>query len=358
MINDLLLRTGKERLNWFEQNHTIINTVEGLKIALEGFPKKFAFDTETTGVRYYQLNIIGISFWDGKNNPFYAQFNFKDKYYTEERDPENKRKKIKVWHDYEKTDAIDLEEALPILKETFDGAETICANGKFDIKVMAKYDIWNFKTTKLIEDTQIQVYLLDSSKPQGLKPNVKKYVGYEMGSYEDTVLATKKAGELNINWNLVDWQVYGRYGALDAFSTLMLNMILRPLLKSVGLQRNPALESVHVDKCYYEIEIPLVVVTASMEIHGVHINKAHLKKIEKSIDKEITQREKNIFAQVGLKFNINSGKQVAEVLFDKLKYPVIGKTASGARATDAKTLSELAYRGHTLADEILAYGGS
>jgi DNA polymerase-1 len=332
-------------INWFEQNFVIVNSIPQLKEVLKDYEdcSTITLDTEFTDLRYYYLELIGLSFFAQGKRPVYIQFNFTGKYYLDGRDPKNKRKKIKLWQTYKHTGGIGISEAKPILKKFLKGKDIVGANLKADIKALYKYGLWDFETMNVIEDTMAQLYCIDPSPAhkKGLKDGVYKYLGYKMDSYEDTVLATKKKGELNINWHQVDWQQYGRYGALDSFATYYLC---------------EKLQNIQPDTPHYrETEIPLIPVNAKMEIDGVYIDIPYLKKLEREIDAEIAQREKEIYNFVGIEFNINSNDQLGDVLFNKLKYPVISKTGTGKNSTDTKTLEELAYRGYKLADMLLRY---
>lgn len=107
------------------------------------------------------------------------------------------------------------------------------------------------------------------------------------------------------------------------------------------------------DKLYYEVELPLVEVLAAMEINGVAVDKEQLKVMSKELGKQIDALAEEIYHLSGEIFNINSPKQLGQVLFEKLKLPVIKKTKTGY-STGAEVLEELAVT-HEVVSKILEY---
>ncbi len=108
-------------------------------------------------------------------------------------------------------------------------------------------------------------------------------------------------------------------------------------------------------KLYDEIELPLVEVLADMESKGVAVNRQHLDEKSEEVAAYIKQLEEDIHILAGKEFNINSPKQLGEVLFERLELPVIKKTKTGY-STNAEVLEELRHRsGHPIVDKILSY---
>ena len=114
------------------------------------------------------------------------------------------------------------------------------------------------------------------------------------------------------------------------------------------------------EKVFREIEMPLIPVLAKMELLGIKIDSQKLKVLKKNLDKELKKLEEKIYKLAGEKFNVNSPKQLAEVLFIKLKIPGarlggrIKKTAGGALSTEASELEKLRSR-HKIIDYVLKY---
>ncbi|MBQ7704217.1 MAG: DNA polymerase I [Selenomonadaceae bacterium] len=128
-------------------------------------------------------------------------------------------------------------------------------------------------------------------------------------------------------------------------------------LEKLGKLYEEKLDAAELSKLYYEIELPLTEVLAKMEMRGVYVDTARLEKKSAEIENRIAEIEKNIYSLAGEKFNINSPKQLAEILFEKLQLPPVTqtkkKTKSGV-STNAEVLENL--RGiHPIIDEILNF---
>ncbi len=128
-------------------------------------------------------------------------------------------------------------------------------------------------------------------------------------------------------------------------------------LEKLGKLYAEKLDAAELSKLYFEIELPLTEVLAKMELRGVYVDTARLDEKSAEIENRIAAIEKNIYALADEKFNINSPKQLAEILFEKLKLPIVTqtkkKTKSGV-STNAEVLENL--RGiHPIIDEILNF---
>ena len=128
-------------------------------------------------------------------------------------------------------------------------------------------------------------------------------------------------------------------------------------LEKLGKLYAEKLDAAELSKLYFEIELPLTEVLAKMELRGVYVDTSRLEKKSAEIENRIADIEKNIYALAGENFNINSPKQLAEILFEKLNLPVITqtkkKTKSGV-STNAEVLENL--RGvHPIIEEILKF---
>lgn len=321
----------------------IINTLDGLiEFHARFSSKEFAFDTEFTDLRFKHQNLIGLSICptdEPKPMATFIQFNFIDTYTEKLTDPKGGRKKVEHTREYEKIDAIDFEDARPYIVDIFKGAKCTCANGKVERKIFTKYGITDWE---IVDDVNMMSWMLNVSTPSGLKDNAKRELNYAMASYEETV--GMKPG--NINWNKVDWDAYGEYGAKDAWATAKLRDKYVP-----KMQEFPALE-----RCYRNLELPLIEEVAISEMEGVEIDLELLGEMSREISIGIDKFKEEIFDKVGVEFNIGSPKQLAEILFDRLEYPV-GKVSekTGARSCDEDTLKDLAFKGFDVADDILDY---
>lgn len=115
------------------------------------------------------------------------------------------------------------------------------------------------------------------------------------------------------------------------------------------------IKDLKMEELYSTIELPLVNVLAKMEIEGVKVDKKVLEDLDKELTLEIDQLEKDIYQDAGLEFNINSPKQLGEILFEKLNLPVIKKTKTGY-STDAEVLDKLK-TSHEIVPKILRIRG-
>jgi DNA polymerase-1 len=135
-----------------------------------------------------------------------------------------------------------------------------------------------------------------------------------------------------------------RYAAEDADITFQLKQVFAPMIAAQG-----------VEKLFYEVEMPLVPVLATMEMEGVRVDKAVLADFSKALESQIAAKEIEIHALAGTKFNIASPKQLGEVLFDKLRLDdKAKKTKTGQYKTDEEVLSILALK-HSIAQAVLDY---
>lgn len=322
--------------------YLIINKLSQLIDFSERFDcKEFGFDTEFTSLSWYDQKLIGLSIYsDNSSFPAtFVQFNFDYDFFVKEKDPKGGRKKVDVWRTYRKTDAIDIQEALPYLQKIFDGAKCICANAKVEWKIFSKYGITNWE---IVDDVNLMSWMLNTDTPNDLKSNARKELGLTMTSYTDTIGQKPD----NIDFRSVDWEEYGRYGALDAYATYKLRDVFKPQIAQF-----PALEG-----CYRKLELPLIKEVARSEMAGVSIDVEYLNQLTKEIDVEIEKTAERIYEEVGIEFNIASSDQLGHVLFDRMNCPVI-KTSdkTNKRSVDEDTLKELAFTGYDIADSILDY---
>lgn len=302
--------------------------------------REFALDTEFTTLNLYDRKIIALQIYTDAHNidPVHIQFNFDYTYTRKEANPNGGRAKIDVAYDYSKTDAIDFAEALPYLHKLLDGAKVVTANGKVEINTLEKYGLDTFT---IVDDVNLMNWMLDVSTPSGLKDGAKKFLGMTTKSYEDTI--GQKAD--NIDWTKVDFLDYAQYGANDVYMTWKLRAVLRE-----ELNKFPALVS-----CYENIELPLIPCVARTERLGVSIDLDVLAKQSKEIAVAIKTKAEEIYDKIGLEFNLGSSKQLAEILFDKMGMPIIERSKAGNISVSEAVLLELAYRGYSIADDIIEY---
>ncbi|MCX5748958.1 MAG: DNA polymerase I [Candidatus Saganbacteria bacterium] len=208
-------------------------------------------------------------------------------------------------------------------------------NLKYDIEILNGHGI---EVHGIDFDTMVAAYILDPTAGKfGLKFLGAKYFGKIMTSYEELMLADNAKDIKN-----TDIEDLKNYACADADITFRLQEVLRKELTEKGLL-----------SIFSNIEVPLIEVLVKMEEDGVSIDEAKLSFLSKDVSKRIERLEIEIYAICGEKFNINSPKQLAEILFNKLKLPKGRKTKTG-QSTDASVLESLAGN-FEIAQKLLEY---
>lgn len=267
----------------------------------------FAFDTETTSLNYMEAELVGVSFSIEKTKAAYIPLAHDDP----NAPPQLTREKV-------------LQKLKPILEN--EAIKKIGHNIKYDIEVLANYDI---HLQGVAYDTMLESYVLDSSSNNhNMDSSALKYLGIRTITFED--VAGK--GAKQITFDKVPIVEAAKYAAEDADVTLQLHEALWPKLnKEHGLKST-----------YENIEIPLISVLSRMERIGVLIDAEMLQKQSIELEKRLSSLEENIIHQAGGSFNLNSPKQLQEVLFNKLQLPILQKTPTGQPSTADPVLQELA----------------
>ncbi|PHV12745.1 DNA polymerase I [Chitinimonas sp. BJB300] len=198
-------------------------------------------------------------------------------------------------------------------------------NLKYDQHVFANHGI---ALAGVSEDTLLQSYVLDSTERHGMDELAAKHLGLKAISYEE--VAGKGAKQIGFAEVAID--VATRYSAEDADITLRLHQLFAPRLAA----------DAKLDYVYRQIELPSREVLFKMERQGVLLDSSLLQKQSHELGQSMLRLEQEAYELAGQPFNLGSPKQIGEILFDKLKLPVIKKTPKGAPSTDEDVLSELA----------------
>ena len=198
-------------------------------------------------------------------------------------------------------------------------------NLKYDSHIFANYGI----TLGGIQfDTLLESYVLESHLPHNMDSLAERHLGVKTIRYEEVC----GKGVHQICFDQVDLKIATDYAAEDADITLRLHLELWPQIQaSTGL--------LYV---YQQIEMPAMRVLGIMERNGIRIDSALLAKQGQQVGKRLLELEGEIHKLAGQPFNIQSPKQIAEILFGQLELPVIKKTPSGAPSTDEEVLQKLA----------------
>ncbi len=249
-----------------------------------------AFDTETDSLDRNK-KIVGFSFAFGEK-AFYVPINH-------------------FYLGVEKQISQDI--ALKSIKKLFT-KKIVGHNLKFDLNLVYKYGIE--KITPFM-DTMLLAWILDPDQKVGLDTLSKKYLNHEMIHFKDTV----KKGE---NFSNVSLEEASKYASEDAYITLKLYEKLYPMLWSE-----------EIEKELKTIEIPFIDVLINMENRGIKVDIEYFKELEKKLEKKLENLTNEIYELAGERFNINSTKQLAFILFEKLGLPAKKKTKTGYSTNEA-----------------------
>ena len=275
--------------------------------------KEVCFDTETTSLNELEAELVGMAFSWEKHKGYYVLF------------PESKEL---------------TQEILEIFRPFFENSSItkIGQNLKYDIKVLAKYNIQVFGN---LFDTMIAHYLLNPDGKHNMDILSENYLHYSPISIE-TLIGKKGKGQLSMRQ--VPPQEQKEYAVEDTDVTLQLKNIFEQQLQKYN-----------AEKLFSQIESPLVQVLADMELEGIRIDVPFLKSLSNDIEKDIFSLQQAVYEQAGEIFNLSSPKQLGDILFEKLKLiSKPKKTKTGQYATSEEILSELAPK-HKIVANVLEY---
>jgi DNA polymerase-1 len=280
-----------------------------------------SFDTETNSLDYMQARIVGLSFAVAPGEAAY----------------------LPLGHDYAGApQQLDLEKTLAAFKPLLEDAALpkLGHHLKYDTHVLANYGI---ALNGRRFDSMLESYVLNSvATRHDMDSAAEKYLGIKTIHYED--VAGK--GAKQITFNQVDVDRAAEYSAEDADVTLQLHLKLWPQIEAL-----PALKAV-----YETIEQPLVSVLYRMERKGVLVDRELLKIQSSELAARMQELQALAHAEAGGAFNVDSPKQLQEILFGKLGIPVMRKTPTGQPSTAEDVLEELAAT-YPLPKLILEYRG-
>ena len=270
--------------------------------------KAVAFDTETTSLEISEAQLLGISFCFKKNEAYYCDFS---------KNPDL----INLYQDFFNS---------PILK--------IAHNLKYDYGILFKYGI---KISDHCFDTMIAHYLIDPEQRHNLDHLSRNILKYNPISIESLIgkksKPTKKMEEVDLN----DLK---NYAAEDADLTFQLYLEFKDKIKDLNL-----------DFLFEKVEMPLLRVLHDMEKEGIKINTSSLLEFSEKLKLSLADLEKSIYKHSEIEFNIDSPKQLGEILFGKLMLDdKAKKTKTGQYKTDESTLLKL-NGSHPIIEDILDY---
>jgi len=308
---------------WGERNYECLLTAARLAHWLGELERAelFAFDTETTSLDYMQAQIVGVSFCV---QPGHAAY-------------------VPLAHTYPGApDQLNRGKVLARLKPLLEDPQRakLGHHLKYDAHVLRNHGI---ELRGMAFDSMLESYVLNSTATRhDLDSTAQRYLGLGTIHYED--VAGKGAKQLSFNDVPVD--TAAEYSAEDSDVAMRLHRTLWPQLAAA-----PALE-----KLYREIEQPLVPVLLDMEHLGVLIDPGMLRRQSQELAKSLLELERRAHEIAGQSFNVDSPKQLQDVLFGKLGLPVKRKTATGQPSTAEDVLEELAEE-YELPRVIIEYRG-
>ncbi|WP_338717772.1 DNA polymerase I [Herbaspirillum sp. DW155] len=279
-----------------------------------------AVDTETTSLEAMQAELVGISLCCEPGRAAYipVAHNYQDA--PEQLSRDHVLAKLKPW----------LEDA---------GKPKLGQHLKYDSHIFANYGV---RLAGVKHDTLLESYVFESHRPHDMDSLAARHLERKTITYAEVC----GKGASQIGFNEVAIERATEYAAEDAEVTLALHHAMWPQIE-------------HDDKLrfiYEKIEVPTSVVLQKIERNGVLIDSDRLGQQSHDLGKRMLEIEQQAYELAGQPFNLNSPKQLGEILFGKLELPVVKKTASGAPSTDEEVLQKLA-EDYPLPKVLLDYRG-
>ena len=286
-----------------EQRASLIVQLRGLK--------SFCFDTETTDLDPREARLVGIAFSFAPHTGYYVSM------------PE---------------DSVELQKVLVEFQSIFadESIEKVGHNLKFDLSILKTLGM---TVRGKMFDTMIAHSLVEPERRHGMDYLSEIYLGY---SPITRLIGEDASGQLTMD--KVSPEKVAEYAAEDADVTWQLRALIEPMLRLKGQE--------HV---FNDIESPLIQVLVDMECEGIRVDSSILVEISKQLQLEMETHESRIYELAGARFNLNSPKQLGEVLFDKLK--IAGapkKTKTGQYSTNEQVLQSLEGE-HEIVSRLLSF---
>ena len=313
-ISEEAVASGFKTISTTSHFYQHINSPFSRKLLLQKLMQQTAvcFDTETTGLKALEVELIGIAFSYEIGKGYYVSF------------PE----------DQDETRAI-LEDFRPFFESEI---EKIGHNLKYDIKVLSNYKM---PVKGKLFDTMIAHYLINPDMRHNMDMLAETYLNYQPVSISELI---GKKGKNQLSMRVIPIADQTEYAVEDADITFQLKEHF-----------TKELESGNVTKLFNDIELPLVSVLTAMEIEGINLNTSFLNQLSVALTDDINKLEKSIYEQAGEEFNIASPKQLGIVLFENMQLVAKPKkTKTGQYKTGEDILSFLA-KDHKIIRDIQEY---
>ena len=288
------------------------DAIAGLVKELQG-ASVYCFDTETTSLNPLEANLVGLAFSVEKGKAYY----------------------VPVPQDREVAQGI-VDQFRPVFEDP--AKEVVAHNFKYDYKVMRRY---NVDIQNKVFDTMVAHYLINADMKHGMDILAETYLNYKPISIETLI---GKKGKNQGNMADVDPTQVVDYAAEDADITLQLRETFAPEVSEGNTQ-----------KLFDTMEVPLIKVLANMELEGINLDTDGLRAYSAELGRELEVLEKEIKDLAGMDFNVDSPRQLGEVLFDHLRISTKAKkTKTGQYQTSEDVLSRHA-DDHEIVPKILDY---
>jgi len=299
------------------KDYQLIDTQEKFEVFLTDLKKQklFAIDTETTSLFAMRAVLVGVNFSWLPHKGFYIPV--KAPLGAKHLDLESVRGKL-----------------APILAD--ENVKKIGQNIKYDLLVLENAGM---PVKGVYFDTMVASYCLDPARGHSMNKMALDFLNYEC----IPISALIGKGKNQLTFDMVDTATACRYAAEDADITFQLYNFLKDRLEAEPLLK----------KLFEEVEMPLVSVLAAMEYNGVSLDTGLLRKISGRITETLKTVTEQVYEHAGAGFNIDSPKQLAEILFDRLNLTPV-RIGKAGRSTDAAVLEKLADQ-HPIIELILQY---
>jgi len=304
-----------QTINTVEHQYELVDDLKGVKSLVSKLKKQeeFCFDTETTSLDVFAVELVGIAFSWEANRAYYVAF---------DRD----QKQVKQW----------LGEFSGVFSDPEIGKTG--QNLKYDLHILKNYDI---EVRGALFDTMVAHFLLKPDQKHNLNIMAEQYLDYSMVRIEDLI---GKKGSRQGSFRNVEKEKAKEYAGEDADITWQLGQLFRDQIREEGFEDLAG-----------KIEMPLVRVLMDMEHEGVRLDVDALSVFAGELREEIIRVEEEIHKIAGMEFNISSPRQLGEVLFERMK--IVSdpkKTRTKQYATSEDVLLRLAEK-HPIIDKVLEY---
>tara|TARA_R110002096_G_scaffold415208_1_gene616877 strand:- start:23435 stop:26242 length:2808 start_codon:yes stop_codon:yes gene_type:complete len=296
-------------------DYQLVDNEEKLAILLKRLKeaKIICFDTETTGLNPVDAELVGLSFAIKKGEAFY---------YPISEGEEKAKKELKAF--------------LEIFED--ESKLIVAQNLKYDLAMLKKYGI---SLKGKFFDTMIAHYLIEPDQKHNMDMLAENYLNYKTIHIEELI---GKKGKNQGSMRDVDSEKIAEYAGEDADITLQLKEIFEKKLQERDLV-----------ELFEKVEMPLIEVLAAMELEGINLDTGALAKFSKELGKDINALENEIIELAGTTFNVDSPKQLGDVLFKVLEIDAKAKkTKTGQYSTSEETLQKISDK-HEIIPKVLEY---